>query len=143
MPYVFNFSSGVAHIYTPSYGLLMLQFSQKIQKNEYLTYIDHIVKAQLPDRENEPELYELVKTYQIHYHSKSCRKYKNIDCRYSFGRFFTESTVIAESEDMRDDEEQEILQNRVNILRPVKEYIDTFLDPRKVNILDTSKPKFV
>ena len=41
---------------------------------------------------------------------------------------------------MCDDEKQEILQNRANILRrPLKEYIDTFLDPRKVNILDPSK----
>ena len=109
----------------------MLQFSQK--------------KAQLSVRENEPELYELVKTYQIHSHSKSCRKYKNIDCRYSFGRFFTESTVIVQTipDDMCDDEKQEILQNRANILRQVKEYIDTFLDPIKVNILDPSKPDFV
>ena len=116
----------------------------KDTKNEYLTYIDHIIKAQLPDRENDPELYELVKTYQIHSHSKSCRKYENIDCRYSFGRFFTESTVIAESlrDDICDDEKQEILQNRANILRPVKEYIEPFLDPRKVNILDPSKPDF-
>ena len=69
---------------------------------------------------------------------------KNIDCRYSFGRFVTESTVIALPEDMCDDEKQEILQNRgSNTIRPVKEYIDTFLDPRKVNILDPSKPDFV
>ena len=114
-----NFSSGVAHIYTPSYGLFIdAPILTKDTKNKYLTYIEHIVKAQLPDRENEQELYELVKTYQIHSHSKSCHKYKNIDCRYSFGRCFTESTVIAEPlpDDMCDDEKQEILQNRANIL---------------------------
>ena len=65
-------------------------------KNEYLNYIDHIIEVELADKDIEPELYEMVKTYQIHSHSKSCRKYKNIACRYSFGRFFTDKTIIAE-----------------------------------------------
>ena len=71
MPYVLNFSS-VAHIYTPFLWVIDASVLTEDTKNEYLTYIDHIVKAQLPDRENETELYELVKTYQIHSHSKSC-----------------------------------------------------------------------
>ena len=33
----------------------------KDTKNEYLQYIDHIVKVQLPDIDAEPELYQLVK----------------------------------------------------------------------------------
>ena len=35
-------------------------------------YNDNIGKAQLPDTEKEPQLYEMVKIYQIHSHSKSC-----------------------------------------------------------------------
>ena len=117
----------------------------KDTKNEYLQYIDHIVKAQLPDIDAEPELYQLVKTYQIHSHSKSCRKYKNKDCRYSFGRFFTEKTIIAEPlpNDMLEEEKLTKLQKRNQILNKVKDYIDTNLDPRKVNILEPEKPNFV
>ena len=117
----------------------------KDTKNEYLQYVDHIVKAQLPDIDAEPELYQLVKTYQIHSHSKSCRKYKNKDCRYSFGRFFTEKTIIAEPlpNDMLEQEKLTKLQKRNQILNKVKDYIDTNLDPRKVNILEPEKPNFV
>ena len=113
----------------------------KNTKDEYLTYIDHVVKVQLPDIEKEPELYELVRMYQIHSHSKSCRKYKNIDCRYSFGRFFTDRTII--SDPLSEDEKESILHKRNTILNVVKEYIDTYLDPRKVNILDPLKADYV
>ena len=41
---------------------------------EYANFVDNSVKCELP--ENNIELYNLVKTYQTHYHSKSCRKYK-------------------------------------------------------------------
>ena len=87
----------------------------------------------------------MVRTYQIHSHSKSCRRYKNIDCRYSFGRFFTDRTIIADPlpDDMSGDEKESILQKRYAILNVVKEYIDTNLDPRKVNILDPLKPDYV
>ena len=107
--------------------------------------IYNIVKAQLPDIEKESELYELVRIYQIHSHSKSCRKYKNIDCRYFFGKFFTERTITADPlpDDMSGDEKESILQRRNAILNIVKEYIETYLDPRKVNILDPINPDYV
>ena len=39
---------------------------------------------------------ELVKPYQIHLHSKTCRKYRNEKCRFRFGRFFTNKTIFAQ-----------------------------------------------
>ena len=50
------------------------------------------MQAYLPDKDTDPELYELIKKYQTHSHSKTCRKYKNIACRLNFGQFFTDST---------------------------------------------------
>ena len=90
---------------------------------------------ELPDKDIEPELYEMVKTYQIHSHSKSCLKYKNIDCRYSFGRFFTDKTIIAEPlpNDMTENEKSTVLAKRYRLLSKVQNYIDVYLDPRKVN----------
>ena len=113
-------------------------------KNEYLNYIDRIIKVQLPDKDSEPELYEMVKTYQIHSHSKSCRKYKNIACRYSFGRFFSVKTIIAEllPNEMTEKEKSAVLFKRNRLLGRVQIYIDVYLDPRKVNILDSDKPNF-
>ena len=62
---------------------------------EYILFVDSIIKASLPDIETSSDLSDLVVTYQIHSHSKSCGKYKNETCRYNFGNFFTESTIIA------------------------------------------------
>ena len=55
-----------------------------------------IIKADLPNSNNEPELYDLVKNYQIHHHSKTCHKYKNQKCRVSFRTFFIDQAIVAE-----------------------------------------------
>ena len=46
-------------------------------------------------------------------------------------------------DDVSGDEKELILQNRNAILNAVEEYIDTYLDTRKVNILDPLKPDYV
>ena len=56
-------------------------------KDAYIDCIDQHVQAYLPDKETDPQLYDLVKTYQTHNHSKTCRKYKNVACRFNFGQF--------------------------------------------------------
>ena len=57
-------------------------------KDAYIDYIDRHVQAYLPDRETDLQLYDFVKTYQTHNHSKACRKYKNVACRFNFEQFF-------------------------------------------------------
>lgn len=64
-------------------------------KQMYIQHIDTKLSAELPN-ENDIELFELVKTDYLHRHSKTCRKYRNSSCRFHFGKFFTESTIIAE-----------------------------------------------
>ena len=59
-------------------------------KDAYVEFIDKHVQANLPSEKDEPELHLLVKTYQKHNHSKTCRKYKSVV------QFFTEKTIIAE-----------------------------------------------
>ena len=65
-------------------------------KDAYVEFIDKHVQANLPSEKNEPELHDLVKTYQKHNHSRTCRKYKNVACRFNFGQFFTKKTLVAE-----------------------------------------------
>ena len=105
---------------------------------EYVTFLDQTIHAYLPDPTVDKELYDLVKLYQTHQHSKSCRKYKAKPCRYNFGRFFTNKTIVAvpliESIDIL--EKSEILAKRNNILSKVKQYIDEFLDPSKSSFID-------
>ena len=64
--------------------------------DEYKKRVDSIVRSDLPDSVNEPILFELVKTCQIHHHSKTCRKFRNEKCRFNFGTFFTTRTIIAQ-----------------------------------------------
>ena len=63
--------------------------------DEYVRFMDAIIKSYVPDINENPELHKLVTTYQIHFHSKSCQKYKNQSCRYYFCRFVTNRTIIA------------------------------------------------
>ena len=78
-------------------------------------------------------LHELVTTYQKHNHSKTCRKYKNIPCRFNFGQFFTDRTIVAEplSSNLCEEVKTGILTRRASILGTVKSKIDEILNPSK------------
>ncbi|XP_066928370.1 uncharacterized protein [Clytia hemisphaerica] len=41
-------------------------------KSEYVEFVDKIIKVCLPSQQEDPELFNLVKTYQLHRHSKTC-----------------------------------------------------------------------
>ena len=91
--------------------------------------------------ENEPALFELVKTYKIHRHSKTCRKNRNGKCRFRFGKFSTNKTTIAQSlaDSVRTDVKLQKMQQINNILKKVKNYIDYELNSSKKNFLDSTK----
>ena len=100
-------------------------------KQDYIEFIDKHVHAYIPNRETDPQLHELVETYQNHNHSKTCRKYRNIPCRFNFGQFFTKSTIVAEplSDNLPEDVKSNALTRRKEILNLVKEKIDNVLNP--------------
>ncbi len=104
-------------------------------KHAYIQYIGKHVQADLPDENGEPELYELVKMYQKHNHSKTCRKYKNVSCRFGFGQFFTKQTIVAQplDENLDDESKSSILNRHKEILCLVKQKIDEVLNPSKEN----------
>ena len=58
--------------------------------------------------------------------------------------FFTDKTIIAEPlpNDMTENEKSTVLAKRYRLLSKVQNYIYVYLDPRKVNILDSEKPNF-
>ena len=108
---------------------------------DYIDFIEKTINAQLPNHLNDPELFELVKTYQIHAHSRTCWKYSENECHFSYGRYFTERTIIAKPRDSKfnNDEKQEVLAWRNTLPRQVKNYIDDNLNPAKVNVIDPAK----
>ena len=109
----------------------------KNTKDAYIDYIDQHVHAYLPGKETDSQLYDLVKTYQTHNHSKTCGKYKNVECRFNFGQFFTDNTIVAEPlpEDMDEGIKQNLLDRRQEILCKLKQKIDDVLNPNKSNYL--------
>ena len=68
----------------------------KDNKKEYIEFVDSIIRTDLPHPVDEADLHEFVSKYQIHRHSRTCRKYKNIPCRFNFGKYFSKETIIAE-----------------------------------------------
>lgn len=114
-------------------------------KAEYINFVDSIIHAYLPDCREAPMLFELVKTYQLHRHSRTCCKYRNKECRFNFGKFFSSRTIVAEPlpHDMSDEERTVIMDKRNDILAKVKEYINSNLNPAKVNFYDSSRDDFV
>ena len=111
-------------------------------KQAYIDYIDKHVQAYLPTEDEDGELHDLVKRYQKHSHSKTCRKYKNIQCRFNFGQFFTGRTIVAEP--LADDLDESIkttgslLENRLELLTSVKQKINELLNPSITSSYDSS-----
>lgn len=91
------------------------------------------VHAYLPNVQQDTELHELVKSYQKHSHSKTCRKYKNTKCRFNFGHFFTNRTIVAEplSDDLDEEVKANAIEKQKHILSSVKQKIDEVLNPGK------------
>ena len=67
--------------------------------DKYINLLDKILSVSLPVLKFDSNLYELVKTYQIHRHSKTCWKCNNDKCCFHFGRFFTQWTIVDKSRD--------------------------------------------
>ena len=53
----------------------------------YISFIEKTINAQLPDPQNDSELFGLLKTYQVHSHSRTSWKYNTNESRFSYGRF--------------------------------------------------------
>ena len=111
----------------------------------YIEFIEKTINAQLSDHLNDPELFELVKTYQVHTHSSTCWKYNKNECRFSYDRYFTEKTIIAKPLDSKfsNEEKQDILTWRNTLLSQFKSYIDNNFYPAKVNVIDQTKDNFI
>jgi len=113
-------------------------------KTEYISHIDGKINVSMPSSQVEPLLFELVKTYQLHRHSKTCRKYRNTDCRFHFGKFFSERTIISEPlpESTSIEEKKTVLLLRNELLKKVRSYINENLNPAKRNFVDPNAENF-
>ena len=135
---------GSPHIH----ALLWVENAPKLTeetKDEYIKHLDSTISGCFPNKSENPDLRELVKKYQVHSHSKTCRKYNKNECRFGFPKFFCKRTIISEplSDDFSDVEKHEILVKRNNALNKVQDYISTNLHPKKNNILGDDQPDYI
>ncbi|WAR14429.1 PIF1-like protein [Mya arenaria] len=67
---------------------------------DFVRYIDKYITCSLPDKETDPELFEIVTSVQMHSkrHSRSCKKGSK-PCRFNFPRPVSSSTFIAVPKD--------------------------------------------
>ena len=70
---------------SPLVHLFIWIFNAPNTENEaaYIEFIEKTINAQLPDQLSDPELFELIKTYQVHTHSRTCWKYNKNDAASS------------------------------------------------------------
>ena len=101
--------------------------------DSFVEFIDQHVQAYLPDPISEPELHQLVKMYQTHAHSKTCKRYKNLLCRFNFGHFFTNRTIVGKplASHVNDKERCDKLALQKTLLTKVKTVINETLSPSK------------
>ena len=87
----------------------------------------------MPECFNDPELLDLVDTYQVHVHSRTCWKYNKNECRLSYSRYFTEMIIIPEPLDTKfsNDKNQDILTRRNKLLRQQTAILTIILILRK------------
>ena len=97
----------------------------------------------MPDHLTDPKLFELVKNYQVA-HSGTSWKYNKNKCLFSNGRYFTEKLIIVKEIDSKfsNDERQEVLTWRNDLLKQVRSYVDNNLNPAKVNVIDPTDDIF-
>ena len=80
---------GSPHVHTFTW-IIAAPKSTSDNVDKYINLLDKILSVSLPVLKFDSNLYELVKTYQIHRHSKTCWKCNNDKCCFHFGRFFTQ-----------------------------------------------------
>ena len=103
--------------------------------NSFVQFMDKHVQAYLPYSIPDMQLHQLVKMYQTHTHSKTCRKYKNLHCRFNFGHFFTDRTIVSKPlpSHISDNERCHRLASQKILLSKVKTVINETLSPRREN----------
>ena len=114
-------------------------------KQAYIQHIDSVMSASIPSGCENMVLKNLVKKFQIHSHSKTCRKYNKDECRFGYGHFFCNRTIVSVPlpETLCEIEKKVVLKQRNLVLSKVKSYIDLNLNPRKKNILEQNEPDFI
>ena len=129
-PFVLNFRLVAHHMYTAFLWIWNAPILIESTVDESGSFVDKkIQKPKNPSKITDPELHKLVKLYQLYRHSKTCCSYKNEECRFHFGKFYSKQTIVAKSlpPDPPENAKHLVLIKRKLILSNVKDYIKLIL----------------
>ena len=100
---------------------------------EFIDFIDSHFSGERPSADEDLVIHNLVQFYQCHTHSRTCRKYKNIQRRFDFGKFFTSRSIVSVplADDISDPVRSDILEKRCDILSKVNAKINESLNRSK------------
>ena len=104
----------------------------------------------MPEAQFTPEHSDLVKTFQIQHHSKTCRRYKNEKCCFHFSCYFIDHTIIARplqatlscAKKKEILSESELSELPYLVLKVLPEYMNDQLNPSKHNIYDYTREDY-
>ena len=67
--------------------------------DQCIAFINKYISCQMPNENEDSELFQLVKTRQIHHHTRTCKQNKNKSCRFGYPRSPSPLTLIARPPD--------------------------------------------
>ena len=88
-PFVLNFRLVAHHMYPAFLWIWNAPILIESTVDESVSFVDKKIHASLPSKITDPELHKLVKLYQLYSHPKTCCSYKNEECRFHFGKFYS------------------------------------------------------
>ena len=90
--------------------------------DKYLSFVDKILHAYLPNKNENPDFQELVKLYQLHRHSKTGLKYRNDGCTFHFGKSISDQSIVVKTflSDVPGNMKHSVLGKQKDILSKVK-----------------------
>ena len=114
-------------------------------EDAYFKFVEQTINAQLPDTLHEPQLFELVKTYQVHFTQKFSGNTTRMNAALPMVNFLlkTENYYYKTIDSkFTNDEKQQVLTWTKTQLKKVKKSIDENLNPAKENVADPTKDSF-
>jgi hypothetical protein len=99
----FQSGTGTKHIHS----VIHIKDAPKLEDDgstdaDVIAFIDKHVTCALPNENDHPEFYSLVKKVQTHHHTSTCKKKKGKLCRFDAPWPPTEKTIISRSNPDRD-----------------------------------------
>jgi hypothetical protein len=94
---------------------------------QLLAYIDKVIQTNIPDKDSDPELFQLVTSLQTHRHTKYCTPQPRAKCRFKFPHLPCAKTRIFSHSD--------VIRNKGKYYEPARNNNASFINPYNAILL--------